>query len=103
MHAVIKTGGKQYRVAEGDVIKVEKLDGEVGGNIELTDVLSVGEGDGIKIGAPVVEGASVVAEIVEQGKHKKVIAFKKKRRKGFTKKKGHRQQFTSLRIQEIKG
>lgn len=102
MHAVIKTGGKQYRVAEGDLLKVEKLEGEIGSTIEFPEVLAVGEGDSIKVGAPTVAGAMVKAEIVEQGKAKKVIIFKKKRRKGFAKKQGHRQLFTSVKIQEIK-
>ncbi|HAO93624.1 MAG: 50S ribosomal protein L21 [Deltaproteobacteria bacterium GWB2_55_19] len=102
MHAVIKTGGKQYRVAEGDLLKVEKLEGEIGSTIEFPEVLAVGEGESIKIGAPIVEGATVKAEIVEHGKSKKVIIFKKKRRKGFAKKQGHRQLFTSIKIQEIK-
>lgn len=102
MHAVIKTGGKQYRVAEGDVVKVEKLVGEIGSNIEISDVLAVGDGEGLQIGTPHVEGAKVSAIIIEQGKHKKVIIFKKKRRKGYTKKQGHRQLFTSIKIQSIK-
>jgi len=102
MYAVIKTGGKQYRVTEGEVLNVEKLAGEVGSRVELAEVLAVGEGEGMKIGTPTVEGASVVAEIVEQGKGKKVIIFKKKRRKGYTKKQGHRQLFTGLKITEIK-
>lgn len=102
MHAVIKTGGKQYRVSEGDVLKIEKLPGEVGADIEFAEVLAVGEGEGIKIGAPIVEGARVVGEILEQGKHKKVIIFRKSKRKGFTKKQGHRQLFTSVKIREIK-
>lgn len=102
MYAVIKTGGKQYRVTEGEVLNVEKLTGEVGSQVELAEVLAVGEGEGIRIGTPTVAGARVVAEIVEHGKDKKVIIFKKKRRKGYTKKQGHRQLFTSLRIKEIK-
>lgn len=102
MHAVIKTGGKQYRVAEGDLLNVEKLEGEIGSIIEFPEVLAVGEGESIKIGAPIVEGATVKAEIVEHGKSKKVIIFKKKRRKGFAKKQGHRQLFTSIKIQAIK-
>lgn len=102
MHAVIKTGGKQYRVAEGDLLKVEKLEGEVGATVEFPEVLAVGEGDSIKVGAPTVAGAKVRAEIVAQGKSKKVIIFKKRRRKGFAKKQGHRQLFTSVKIQEIK-
>lgn len=102
MYAVIKTGGKQYRVSQGDVLKVEKLNGEVGTSVEIGSVLAVGEGDGIKVGAPTVEGAKVIAEILAQGKNKKVIIFKKRRRKGYTKKQGHRQLFTSIKIQEIK-
>jgi len=103
MYAVIKTGGKQYKVSEGDVVNVEKLDGEVGASVELSDVLAVGEGESIKIGTPTVKGAVVKAEIVEQDRGKKLIIFKKKRRKGYTKKQGHRQLFTGLKIQSIKG
>ena len=102
MYAVIKTGGKQYRVSQGDVLKVEKLNGEVGTSVEIGSVLAVGEGDGIKVGAPTVEGAKVIAEILAQGKNKKVTIFKKRRRKGYTKKQGHRQLFTSIKIQDIK-
>ncbi len=103
MRAVIKTGGKQYRVSEGDVLKVEKLEGEPGARIELSEVLAVGEGEGIKIGTPTVAGASVTAEILGHDKDKKVIIYKKKRRKGYDKRTGHRQPFTSIKIQEIKG
>ena len=102
MYAVIKTGGKQYRVTEGDVVNIEKLVGEPGSKIELSEVLAVGEGEGIKIGTPLVEGARVVAEILAQDKGKKVIIYKKKRRKGYDKRQGHRQFFTSIKIQEIK-
>lgn len=102
MYAVIKTGGKQYRVAEGDTLRVEKLLGEKGTSIELNDVLAIGEGENMKVGTPVVEGAKVIAEIIGQGKAKKVLIFKKRRRKGYTKKQGHRQSFTSLKIQAIK-
>ncbi|TAN61620.1 50S ribosomal protein L21, partial [bacterium] len=91
MHAVIKTGGKQYRVSEGTVVKVEKLLGDKGASVEFSEVLSVGDGDSIKVGTPTVAGAKVLAEIVEQGRDKKVIVFKKKRRKGYTKRQGHRQ------------
>ncbi len=103
MYAVIKTGGKQYTVQEGDLLKVEKLTGELGAKIELAEVLAVGEAENIKIGTPLVDGASVVAEVVEHGKHKKVIVYKKKKRKGYEKRQGHRQQFTSIRIKEIRG
>ena|SRR3989304_351487 len=102
MYAVIKTGGKQYIVNEGDTLKVEKLPGEVGAKVEIPEVLALGDGDNVKVGTPVIVGASVTAEILEQGKHKKVIIFKKRRRKGYTKKQGHRQSFTSLKIQSIK-
>ena len=103
MRAVIKTGGKQYRISEGDVLRVEKLEGEPGARIELSEVLAVGEGVSIKIGTPTVAGASVVAEILGHDKDKKVIIYKKKRRKGYDKRTGHRQPFTSIKIQEIKG
>ncbi len=102
MYAVIRTGGKQQTVAEGDVIKVEKLSGDAGSRIEFKDVLMVGMDKEVKIGQPTLTNVKVVGEVVEQGKAKKVIAFKMKRRKGFHKKIGHRQQFTSVRIKEIK-
>ncbi|MFQ5465191.1 MAG: 50S ribosomal protein L21 [Thermodesulfobacteriota bacterium] len=102
MFAVIKTGGKQYRVAEGDLIKVEKLPNEVGSKVDLGAVLAVGEGADMKVGNPTVEGASVVAEVVEHGKRKKIVVFKKKRRKGYEKTQGHRQQYTAIRISAIK-
>jgi large subunit ribosomal protein L21 len=103
MYAVIRTGGKQYRVAEGDTIKVEKLDAEVGGTLDLGEVLMVGGADGeeAKVGAPLVEGARVSAEVVEQTRGPKIIVFKKKRRKNYQRKKGHRQDLTVLRIREI--
>ncbi len=102
MKAVVKTGGKQYTITEGDTLRVEKLSGEVGATINLEEVLSVGEGKDFKLGSPVVEGASVKAEIVEHGRGKKIIVFKKKRRKGYKKKQGHRQDFTGIKIEEIK-
>ncbi|MCK4739795.1 MAG: 50S ribosomal protein L21 [Deltaproteobacteria bacterium] len=102
MYAVVKTGGKQYTVAEGDQIKVEKLDGEVGSSVELAEVLAVGSGDNLNVGTPTLDAASVTAEVLAQGRGKKVIVFKKKRRKGYTKKQGHRQDFTSLVIKSIK-
>ncbi|MEM9442824.1 MAG: 50S ribosomal protein L21 [Pseudomonadota bacterium] len=100
MYAVIKTGGKQYRVAAGDVIKVEKLDGEVGATVDLSEVLMVG-GDQPKIGAPTVDGAKVSAEVLEQGKADKVLIFKKKRRHKYRRTRGHRQHQTVLRISDI--
>jgi large subunit ribosomal protein L21 len=102
MYAVIRTGGKQYRVASGQVLKVERLDGEVGETIAFDQVLMVGDGDGEpRIGAPLVDGAQVTAEVLEQGKAPKVIVFKKKRRKNYRRKRGHRQLQTVLRIRDI--
>jgi len=101
MFAVIKTGGKQYRVAANDVIKIEKLAGEAGDIIEFGEVLAVGEGENAEFGAPFVKGASVTGEVVEQGKSRTVIAFKKRRRQNSRRRKGHRQLLTTVRIAEI--
>ncbi len=100
MFAVIKTGGKQYRVAAEDVLKIEKIKGEPGEIVQLGDVLVVG-GDNVTLGVPTVAGATVAAEVLEQGRGPKVIAFKKRRRKNSRRKRGHRQEFTLLRITEI--
>jgi large subunit ribosomal protein L21 len=100
MFAVIRTGGKQYRVAAEDVIKVDKLSGEPGEIVQFGDVLMVG-GDSVSLGAPTVAGASVAAEVLEQGRGPKIIAFKKRRRKNSRRKRGHRQDFTLLRVTEI--
>jgi large subunit ribosomal protein L21 len=102
MYAVIATGGKQYKVSEGDTVRVEKLSGEVGSKIEIEDVLMVGGDDSPKIGTPLVEKAKVTGLIVEQGKDKKILVFKKKKRKGYKKLQGHRQQYTALKIEKIK-
>ncbi len=101
MYAVIKTGGKQYRVAKDDVIDVEKLPAEAGQTVTLGDVLMVGEGDSARVGTPTVNGASVTAEVVDQFKGPKTIVFKKKRRQKYRLKKGHRQPVTRLRITDI--
>ena len=101
MYAVIKTGGKQYKVSAGDLLKVEKLDGAVGDTIELNEVLMVG-GEEVKIGTPLLPEAKVDAQIVEQGKDKKILVFKAKRRKNSRKKYGHRQPLTRLKIIDIK-
>jgi len=101
MFAVIKTGGKQYRVAADDVLKIEKVAGEVGDIITLEGVLAFGEGENITVGAPFVEGASIAVEVVEQGRGPKVIAFKKRRRQNSRRKRGHRQLLTTVRISEI--
>jgi large subunit ribosomal protein L21 len=100
MFAVIRTGGKQYKVAKDDVLVVEKLIGDAGGTLEIGEVMMLG-GDAPKHGAPFIKGASVTAEIVEQGKGEKVIAFKKKRRKNTHRKRGHRQSFTKIKITSI--
>ena len=100
-YAVIRTGGKQYRVSEGEIVRVEKLAGEVGEKVTLADVLFVG-GDGEpKIGAPLVADAKVTGEIVDQGRAKKIIVFKKKRRKSYSRQRGHRQYQTALKITAI--
>jgi large subunit ribosomal protein L21 len=101
MFAVIKTGGKQYRVAANDVLTVEKVAGEAGDIIEFAEVLMVGEGAGATIGAPFIEGAMVTAEVVEHGRARKVIAFKKRRRQNSKRARGHRQHNTVVRIAEI--
>lgn len=100
-YAIIRTGGKQYQVTGGDMLRVEKLAGEPGDTVELTDVLMVVNKDSATIGQPVVEGAKVTATIEDQAKARKVLVFKKKRRKGYQVLKGHRQQYTALRIQSI--
>jgi large subunit ribosomal protein L21 len=101
MYAIVRTGGKQYQVACGDQLRVEKLAGQVGDNIDLADVLMVVDGENIQIGRPVLENAKVTAIIAEQGRGKKVIVFKKKRRKGYRLKQGHRQSYTALKIEQI--
>lgn len=101
MYAIVRTGGKQYQVAGGDTLKVEKVVGDIGDTVELDEVLAVVDGEDIKIGQPTVENAKVVARIADQGRAKKVTVFKKKRRKGYKLKKGHRQHYTALEIQEI--
>nr|WP_323797745.1 50S ribosomal protein L21 [Nisaea sp.] len=101
MFAVVKTGGKQYKVAPNDVIKVEKLSGDAGSSIDLADVLMLGEGEDLTVGAPTVEGAVVRAEVLEQTKGDKVVVFKKKRRQGYRRTRGHRQDLTVLRVTDI--
>lgn len=102
MHAVIKTGGKQYRVAEGDVLKVETLQAEPGATVEF-DVLAVGDGADLKVGAPLVDGAKVEAEVLDQIRGDKIIVFKKKRRQNYRRTRGHRQNLTVLKVTGISG
>ena len=101
MYAVLTTGGKQYRVQEGDVLFVEKLNAEVDSTVELKEVLAVAKDGEIKVGAPVVEGAKVVAKVLAQGKAKKVVVFKYKRKKDYRRKNGHRQPYTKIVIEKI--
>jgi large subunit ribosomal protein L21 len=103
MYAVIKTGGKQYRVSEGDTLRVEKLDGSAGETIEFDQVLAVGEGADLKIGTPFVKGGKVTATVKQQGRAKKVEIIKFRRRKHHMKKMGHRQSYTELEITGISG
>ena len=101
MYAVIATGGKQFKVQEKDVVAVERLAGEIGTKVTFSQVLAMGEGAEIKVGTPVIEGAKVEAEIIDQFCGPKLIAFKMKRRKGYRKRKGHRQELTKVRILSI--
>ena len=101
MYAVVRTGGKQYRLGVGDSVKVEKLPDEVGNIVELSQILMVSDGSEVKVGTPLVTGASVKAEIVGHGRDKKIRVFKMKRRKKYRRTQGHRQAFTQLKITEI--
>jgi large subunit ribosomal protein L21 len=101
VYAIIQTGGKQYRVSPGDVLRVEHIPGERGAQVVLDQVLLVTDGENLQIGQPLVANASVRTQILRQGKAKKIVVFKKKRRKNYRRKQGHRQLFTALQIQEI--
>ncbi len=103
MYAIIETGGKQYKVSEGDVVFVEKLDAEAGSTVTIDKVLVVADGAEIKVGAPYVDGATVEAFAVKNGKDKKIIVYKYKPKKGYHKKQGHRQPYTKLEITKING
>ena len=103
MYAVIKSGGKQYRVQSGEQVRVESLPGEVGSAVSFEEVLLVGAGDTVKVGAPLVSGAKVKATVVSHGRGDKVMIFKMRRRKHFQKSQGHRQNFTEVRIDDIVG
>lgn len=101
MYAVIKTGGKQYRVVAGEKLKIEQIPADVGAEITLDQVLMVGEGESVKIGSPLVTGASVTATVLAQGRHPKVKIFKMRRRKHYQKHQGHRQNYTEIQISGI--
>lgn len=100
-YAVIRTGGKQYRVTPGEVVRIERLPGDVGAAVEFTEVLLASSDDGIRVGRPLVDGARVRGEIVAQTRDRKVLVFKKKRRKNYRRRHGHRQYLTSVRVTEI--
>ncbi|MDP2752289.1 MAG: 50S ribosomal protein L21 [Rhodocyclaceae bacterium] len=101
MYAVIKTGGKQYRVAAGEKLKIEQIPAEVGAEITLDQILMVGEGESVQFGAPFIAGAKVTAKVVSQGRHDKVKIFKMRRRKHYQKHQGHRQNYTEIEISGI--
>jgi large subunit ribosomal protein L21 len=101
MYAIVETGGKQYRVENGSLVQVESLPGEVGGTVELSDVRLVHGDNGLVVGQPLIKGAKVTAEIVDQGRTRSIMVFKKQRRKNYRRTKGHRQGFTRLRITGI--
>jgi large subunit ribosomal protein L21 len=101
MFAVLKTGGKQYKVAQGDVIQVEKLEGNVGDKVTLDQILMIGEEDKVDVGAPILDGSKVTCEIIDQRKGPKIVVFKKKRRKKYRRTNGHRQLITHLKITDI--
>ena len=101
MYAIVATGGTQYKVREGEILRIEKIPGEVGSPVSFDKVLMVADGENVSIGRPALEGAAVTAQIVEQGKANKLIVFKYKRRKRYRRKQGHRQAFTAVKIDAI--
>ena len=103
MYAVIKTGGKQYRVQPGETVQVEKLEVEVGASVEFNEVLLVADGENVRLGTPHVAGVKVVADVVDQGRDAKILVYKYRRRKAWHRKQGHRQPFTALKVTEISG
>ena len=102
-YAVIRTGGKQYRVAPGDIVRIERLAGDIGAPVEFTEVLLTGGEGAVRIGTPLVDGALVRGTILEQGRLRKILVYKKKRRKNYRRRRGHRQSVTTVRVTEIAG
>jgi large subunit ribosomal protein L21 len=100
-YAIIRTGGKQYRVAPGDFVQLEKLDGDLGTELQFTDVLMTSQDGNVQVGNPTVSGASVTAQVVRQGRAKKILVFKKKRRKNYRRRQGHRQYITTVKVTGI--
>lgn len=103
MYAIIQTGGKQYKVAEGEILKIEKLEGAAGDKLTLDQVLMVKNESGTKIGTPTVQGAQVTVEVIEQGREKKITVYKYKKRKNYRRNQGHRQAFTKIKVEKIEG
>ncbi len=103
MYAVLRTGGKQYKVASGDLVEVERIAGEAGDVIEFPEVLSLVDEESVKVGTPLLDGVSVKGEIISQKRGEKILVFKSKKRKGYRKRQGHRQELTQLKITEISG
>jgi large subunit ribosomal protein L21 len=101
MYAVINTGGKQYKVSPGDVVRVESLEAKKGDTVEITDVYMIADGDNVSVGKPMLKSAKVTAEVVEQGRGEKLIIFKHRRRKGYRNTNGHRQNYTAIKVKEI--
>ena len=101
MYAVISTGGKQYKVSPGDVVRVESLDAKIGDTIEMKDVHMIADGDKISVGKPTISSAKVTAEVVAEGRGEKLLIFKHRRRKGFRRTNGHRQNYTAIKVKEI--
>lgn len=101
MYAIVKTGGKQYKIHEGDIIRVEKIPGSVGNPVSFDKVLMFSDGENVSIGQPALDNVTIKGHIVEQGKNKKIIVFKYKRRKRFRRKQGHRQEYTAIKIDQI--
>ncbi|MCY1043964.1 50S ribosomal protein L21 [Corallococcus sp. bb12-1] len=102
MYAVIRTGGKQYRVAEGDVLRIEKITGDIGAEVSFTEVLLLGGSDSPKVGQPTVSGAKVVGKVLAQDKHRRVLHFRKEK-EGWTRRRGHRQSYTEVKVTSISG
>jgi len=100
-YAVIRTGGKQYRVAPGDVVRVERVEGDIGATVSFDQVLLAATDNGVLVGRPLVDGARVLAQILEQGRARKILVFKKKRRKNYRRRRGHRQSITTVRVTDI--
>jgi len=103
MYAVIQTGGKQYKVAEGEILKVEKLEGGAGDKLTLDQVLMIKDESGTRIGTPIVKDAQVTVEVIEQGREKKITVYKYKKRKNYRRKQGHRQSYTKIKVEKIEG